>query len=306
MAGGVITRSNHPDALWPGVKAWFGKEYKEWAPLYSQMFEKVQSDKAYEKVIEATGFGMAVVKPEGQSISYDSDFEGVVNLFTHVVYGLGYIVTREEIEDDLYAEVSKTRGKSLTFSMKTTIETVHANVLNNGFTNSAPYLGGDGVPLFSASHPTASGNQTNIITAADFSETSLEDMLKAIAQTKNARGLNVNPTAEKLIVSTYDMFNAERILGSQLRPGTANNDINATRAMGMLPGGVVVNPYLTDQDAWFVKTNVPDGLISMWRRDVGTLEKDNEFDTENAKAKSTVRFAAGWGDFRGVWGSAGA
>jgi hypothetical protein len=306
MAGGVITRSNHPDALWPGVKAWFGKEYKEWAPLWNQMFEDMDSDKAYEKLIEATGFGMARKKPEGASIEYDSDYEGTINILTHIVWGLGYIVTREEIEDDLYAEVSKSRGKSLTFSIKTTIETVHANVFNFGFTNSAPYLGGDGVPLFSASHPTASGVQSNLLTAADFSETSLEDGLKQIAQTKNARGLNINPTAEKLLVSTYDMFNAERVVATPLRPGTANNDINATRSMGMLPGGVVVNPYLTDTDAWFLKTNVPDGLVSLWRRRPGDLEKDNEFDTENAKAKSTVRFVAGWGDFRGVYGNQGA
>lgn len=305
MAGGVITRSNHPDALWPGVKAWFGKEYKTWDPLWSQMFEDRDSDKAYEYVIEATGFGMAQQKPEGQSIIYDSDFEGTKNIFVHIVWGLGYIVTREEIEDDLYAEVSKTRGKSLTFSIKTTVETIHANVLNNGFTNSAPYLGGDGVPLFSASHTSASGAQSNLLTAADFSETALEDGLKQIMQTKNARGLNINPTAEKLIVSTYDAFNATRVLETQLRTGTANNDINATKAMGMIPGGVVVNPYLTDQDAWFLKTNVPDGLISMWRRRPGELEKDNEFDTENAKAKSTVRFAAGYGDFRGVYGNPG-
>jgi len=306
MPGGVITRSNHPDALWPGVKAWFGKEYKTWSPIWSQIFSDMDSDKAYEKLIEATGFGLAQQKPEGQSIQYDSDFEGTVNILTHVVWALGYIVSREEIEDDLYAEVSKTRGKSLSFSIKTTIEQVHANVLNFGFTASAPYLGGDGVPLFSASHPTASGSQSNLLTAADFSETALEDGLKQIFQAKNARGLNINPTAEKLIVSTSDIFNATRVLESQLRTSTANNDINATRAMGMLPGGVVMSPYLTDLDAWFLKTNVPDGLVSLWRRRPGTLEKDNEFDTENAKAKSTVRFIAGWGDFRGVYGSAGA
>ncbi len=305
MPGGVITRSNHPDALWPGVKAWFGKEYKEWKPLWSMMFEDRDSDKAYEKVIEATGFGQLVVKPEGQSISYDSDFEGAVNIFTHVVYGLGYIVTREEMEDDLYAEVSKTRGKSLNFSTKTSVEVIHANVLNNGFTNSAPYLGGDGVCLFSASHPTASGNQSNLLTAADFSETSLEDALKVIFKAKNSRGLNINPTAQKLFVSTDDIFNATRVLESQLRTSTANNDINATRAMGMLPDGVAMNPYFTDLDAWFLKTDVPDGLISMWRRRPGNLEKDNEFDTENAKAKTTVRFVPFYGDWRGVYGNPG-
>lgn len=306
MAGGVITRSNHPDALWPGVKAWFGKEYKAWKPIYSQMFEEQSSDKAYEKVIEATGFGQLVRKPEGSSIAYDSDFEGTVNLFTHVVWALGYIVTREEIEDDLYAEVSKSRGRSLQFSTKVTVETVHANVLNNGFTNAAPYLGGDGVPLFSAAHPTASGNQSNLMTPADFSETSLEDGLKQIFQAKNARGLPINPTATTLMVSTSDIFNASRVLDSQLRPSTANNDINATRALGMIPNGVIANPYFTDLDAWFLKTDVPDGLLSFWRRKPGDLEKDNEFDTENAKAKTSVRFSAGWGDFRGVYGNPGA
>lgn len=306
MAGGVITRSNHPDALWPGVKAWFGKEYEKWPALWSQMFEDRDSDKAYEKLIEATGFGLAMQKPEGQSIAYDSDFEGAVTILTHVVWALGYIVTREEVEDDLYSEVSRTRGKSLNFSIMTTIETVHANVFNYGFTNSAPYLGGDGQPLFSAAHPTASGSQSNLLTAADFSETALEDGLKQIMRAKNARGLNINPTAEKLFVHPDDIFNATRVLESQLRTSTANNDINATRAMGMLPGGVLANPYFTDADAWFLKTNVPTGLTSLWRRRPGDLEKDNEFDTENAKAKSTVRFVAGWGDWRGVYGSAGA
>lgn len=305
MAGGVITRSNHPDALWPGVKSWFGKQYKEWNPLWSQMFEDRDSDKAYEKVIEATGFGQMVVKPEGASIAYDADFEGAVNTFTHVVYGLGYIVTREEVEDDLYTEVSKTRGRSLTFSTKTTVETIHANVLNNGFTNSAPFLGGDGVCLFSASHPTAGGLQSNLLTAADFSETALEDALKQIFKVKNNRGLPINPTAKKLFVSTDDIFNATRVLESQLRTSTANNDINATRAMGMLPGGVMMNPYFTDPDAWFVQTNVEDGLLSFWRRRPGDLEKDNEFDTENAKAKTTVRFAPGWGDWRNIFGNSG-
>lgn len=306
MAGGGITRSNHPDALWPGVKVWFGKEYTTWDPIYSRIFEQQDSDKAFEYVIEATGFGMAKQKAEGASIIYDSDFEGYKNTFTHVVWGLGYIVTREETEDDLYAKVSKSRGRSLTFSIKTTIETVHANVFNNGFTASAPYLFGDGKPLYSATHPTASGSQSNLLTAADLSETSLEDALKQIYQTKNARGLNINPTVEKMQVSTADVFNATRIMETQLRVGTANNDINAVKSMGLIPGGVVVNPYLTDLDAWELFTNVPDGMISMWRRKPGELEKDNEFSTENAMAKSTVRFSCGPGDWRGTFGNAGA
>lgn len=300
---GVITRSNHPDALWPGIKAWYGKRYKAYPPEWSQIFEKQSSDKAYEKVVETTGFGLAAKKSEGASISYDSDAEGTVSTFTHVVYGLGYVVTREELEDNLYAEVSKARSKGLAFSISRTVEIVHANILNRAFSGS--YVGGDAVALCSTSHPTASGNQSNLLTAADLSESSLEDGIKTIAAATNARGLNIALTPKKLIVSTGDMFNATRILNSALRSGTANNDINAVRDMGMLPGGAVVNHYLTDLDAWFLQTDAEDGLLSFWRREA-SLEQDNDFDTENAKAKSTVRFSAGWGDFRNIYGNAGA
>lgn len=303
MTGGVITRSAHPDALWPGVKAWYGKKYGQLAREWTQIFDRRTSDKYQERVAETTGFGLAAVKSEGASILFDSDQEGTLNLFTHVVYGLGYIVTREELEDDLYADVSNSRAGSLAFSMRTTEEVVHANILNRAFSGS--YVGGDGVSLVSASHPTVGGLQSNLITAADLSEASLEDGLKAIMQARNARGLNIPVVGRKLIVSTYDAFNAERIVGSALRPGTNNNDINAMRSMGMLPDGVVVNHYLTDTDAWFIQTDVEDGLLSFWRRNA-QLERDNDFDTENAKAKSTMRFAAGWADWRSIYGNAGA
>lgn len=292
---GVITRSNHPDALWPGVKAWYGKSYTTLPVQWSQIFEKQTSDKAYEYVIESTGFGTAAIKSEGASIQYDSDLEGNKSTFTHVVYGLGYIVTREELEDNQYDYVSKGRAKALAFSMRTTQEIIHANILNRA--TNASYVGGDGVAFASASHPTLTGNQSNLLTAADLSEASLEDGLKIVALAKNARGLQLGIRAQALVVSVGDMFNAERILKSQLRSGSANNDINAVRNMGLLPDGAIVNNYLTDQDAWMLKTNVPDGLISMWRREPA-LEQDNDFDTENAKAKSTMRFAVGWGDFR--------
>lgn len=300
---GVITRSNHPDSLWPGVKAWYGKRYKAYPTQWTQLFDKQTSDKAYEKVIETTGFGLASKKSEGQSISYDSDAEGTVNTLTHVVYGLGYIVTREELEDDQYADVSKSRSKALAFSISRTVEVIHANVLNRAF--NASYTGGDAVALCSNAHPTASGNQSNLLTAADLSEASLEDGLKTIAQGLNARGLNIAMTARKLAVSYGDMFNAPRILKSTLRSGTANNDINAVKEMGMLPEGIAVNNYFTDNDAWFLQTDVEEGLLSFWRREAA-LEQDSDFDTENAKAKSTVRFATGWGDFRGIYGNAGA
>ncbi len=299
---GVITRSNHPDALWPGVKAWFGKNYDQFPSEWSEIFDKEDSDKAYEKVIESTGFGLASVKTEGASVTYDSDQEGVVQTFTHVVYGLGYIVTEEELEDNQYAYVSKSRSKALAFSMRTTQEIIHANILNRA--TSSSYVYGDAVALASTAHPTISGNQSNLLTGADLSESSLEDALKTIARAKNARGLQIAIRGQKLIVSSYDMFNAERILKSTLRVGTANNDVNAIKNMGLLPEGVAVNHYLTDTNAWGVKTNVPQGLVSMWRREPA-LQKDNDFDTANAKAKSTMRFSAGPGDFRAVYWNAG-
>lgn len=303
MSAPTITRSAHPAALWPGVKAWFGQTYDELPAEWSQIFSQETSDKAYEEVVEATGFGLAPVKPEAASIQYDTDGEGYKSRFTHVVYGLGYIVTREALDDNQYEVLSRRRSRSLAFSMRQTTEIVHANVLNRGFSTS--YLGGDGKPLFAADHPTLGGAQSNLLTAADLSEASLEDGLKVIAQARNARGLNIASRAKRLIVSSSDMFNAERILNSNLRPGTANNDVNAVRSMGMIPEGAVVNHYLTDPDAWFLQTDIDQGLMSFWRRRP-ELEKDSDFDTENAKAKSTMRFSVGWADWRSAYGNVGA
>jgi hypothetical protein len=297
----IITRSSHPSDLWPGIKTHFGMTYNKVPPKWSQIFEKETSDKYQEKVVEATGFGMAPLKSEGAPIQYDSTGEGYASFFVHAVYGLGYIVTREELEDNLYTEVSTGRARGLAFSMNTTAEIVHANILNRGFDTN--YAIGDGAALFSASHPTNSGSQSNLITAADLSETSLEDGLKMMYQVRNNRGLNIAVEARRLIVSTSEAFNAERILKTQLRVGTANNDVNAIRSMGAIPE-VVVNPYLSDADAFFIQTNVPEGFKSYWRRAV-ELEKDNDFDTENAKAKATMRFVAGVADWRAGFGSAG-
>jgi hypothetical protein len=298
-----ITRSNHPSLLWPGVKGIFGLSYAELPSEWSQIFEQEDSDKYQEVLVEATGFGLAAVKPEGASISYDTDMEGYKNTLVHAVYGLGFIVTREEMEDNKYTEVASRRAKGLAFSMNTTTEIIHANVLNRAFSTSYPQ-GETGVALCSASHVTQSGTQSNLLTAADMSESALEDAVKAINQMKNSRGLNIGARVKRLICHTDDEFNATRILKSDLRTGTANNDVNAIKAMGSIPE-ITPNHYLTDNDAWFIQTNVPEGLKSMWRRKPG-LEKDNDFDTENAKAKSTMRFAAGAGDWRCIAGSAGA
>jgi hypothetical protein len=301
MAAGIITRSAHPEALWPGVKKWFGLSYDKVPATWPKMFERMDSNKYQERIVEGTTFGLAPVKTEGAPIEYDSDQQGYTAYFTHVVYGLGYIVTEEELEDNLYDEVSRVRAANLAWSMRTTAEFVHANVLNRGFDTNYPI--GDGAALFSAAHPTLSGNQSNLLTAADFSETAMEDATKAVWRVKNNRGFPINAGVKRVVVSPEDAFNVTRVLNSVLRPGTPNNDINALNAMGIVPD-VVVSKYLTDTDAWFVQTDVPNGLISLWRRDVA-LSKDSDFDTDNAKAKATMRFSAGAGDWRGIFGSAG-
>jgi hypothetical protein len=282
--------------------AHYGNAYKEYAPEWAQIFDKRQSKKAYEQVVEVNGFGLMPVKTEGAPIQYDTDAEGVKTTFTPVVYGLGYQVTREEIEDNLYPEVSGRRARALGKSARTTQEIVHANVLNLGFSVN----GADGVPLFSTAHPTPAGNQANKAAVdADLTEASLEDMLTIIANAKDRRGLPIKLRGMKLVVASGAQFNAARILNSPLRSGTANNDINAVKQMGLLDGGVVVNHYLTDPDAWYIVTDADEGLLSIWRREP-SIQQDNDFDTENAKAKSTQRFSVGYGDWRAAFGSTGA
>lgn len=296
---GVITRSNHPEALYRGVKAWYGLQYDQFPVEWPEIFDKRNGDQYQEKMVEATGFGLVPQKGEGSAIQYDTDGQGSVTNVTYTAYALGFMVTEEELEDNLYAEVGARRAGMLAFSHRTTEEIVHANVLVRGF--STAYPGGDGQPLFSSAHPTLGGPQSNIpATAADFSEASLEDMIKRIASATNARGLQIPIIPEKLIVSTNDMFNVTRVLNSQLRTGTNNNDVNAVKAMGMIPGGAVVNHYLGGTNAWFLKTNVQEGLTSWWRVEP-SLQKDNDFDTGNAKAKSRSRYAPSWGDWRTMW-----
>lgn len=303
----LITRSSHPDALWPGVREWFGLNYDQFEEVYSKIFTKVDGELATERLAEATGFGLAKVKTESAPIAYDADAEGYVTQATYTTLGLGYQVTREEMEDNQYDYIAKARASSLAWSMATTIEYVHANLFINGFSNN--YVFGDNQPLFSASHPTKSGTQSNLPTTnADFSEASLEDMSKRIYLAQNSRGLQINLQPEMIIVSAADMFNATRILESQLRTGSANNDINAIKSMNMIPKGALVNPYLgvESTQAWYLKTNIQQGkgLLSLWRREP-ELEKDNEFDTENMKAKTTARFVASVADWRSVYGTPG-
>lgn len=300
----VITTGAHPKQLWPGVKKFFGDVYAEKPMVCDMVFDAMSSDKAYEEYVEETSLGLAPVKPEGAAVSYDSDAQGYVKRMTNVTYGLGAKVTAEAIDDNQYFPVAKKKAKKLARSMRQTKENVFANILNRGF-NSA-YVGGDGKELFATDHPTLDGTQSNeLAVAADLSEASLEDLLTLIRGMKDSRGLRIQAKGVKLILPPELEFEGTRILSSVNQSGTANNDINAMKELGMLPGGIVVWDYLTDANAFFIKTDVDEGLIRQQRKALA-MTQDNDFDTDNACMKATERYAAGWADWRGVVASPGA
>ena len=300
----VITTGNHPKALWPGIKAWFGKAYAEHPLEYPDIFQKDTSDKAYEERVETTGFGLASVKNQNTGVTYTNDLQGYISRLTNVTYGLGYIVTMEEIEDNLYEQVGKSRAKALAFSMRQTKEIVGANIINR-ITNGS-YLGGDGVVLASASHPTRSGNQSNILSpAADMSEVAIEDLCIQVMAATNNVGLMINLMPQKLLVPRQGWFEANRILKSVLQSNGANNDINVLKSTNAFPGGIVMNHFLTDSDAWAILTNCPDSLVYQERKAL-VFDQDNDFDTNNAKAKAVERYVFLWADWRGFYYSAGA
>ena len=299
----VIATGNHPKALWPGVYSWFGAKYDEHEKQYPKLFDLKSSTKNYEELVQQTGFGLAPVKPEGSSTAYDSHSQGYVARGTNVAYSLGYIVTREELADNQYAEVSMRRAGSLAFSMAQTRENVGANVYNRVI--SASYTGGDSVALGSTAHPSVSGDQSNILaTAADLSEASLEDLTIQIMNATDPKGLKISLRPKCLVVPTALVYDANRILKSNLRVDSANNDTNALKLVGAIPE-IVVNNYLTDSDAWFIRTNAPDGLC-WFDRELPQFTKDEDFDTDNAKAKGYMRFIPFWGDWRGLYSSSGA
>jgi hypothetical protein len=301
----VINTGNHPKHLWPGVFAFFGQTYEQHGEEWRDLVDVVTSDKNYEEMVQNNGFGLAPIKEQGASIAYDTDSQGGTARATHITYGLGYIVTREEIEDNQYEKVAMDRAQALKISMIETKENVVANFLNRGFDSN--YTGGaDAKELFSASHTTSAGNQSNILaTAADLSEAALEDMIIQIMGAQNDRGLKIKLMPQTLHVPRQLVYEATRILKSINQNDSANNAINALRAMNALPGGVKVNHYFTDPDAWFIKTNVVKGLTLFQRRAL-EFTKDNDFGTENALAKATERYSVQWGDWRTYFGSAGA
>jgi len=299
-----ISTGNHPKLLWPGIVDIWGRTYNSHGEQCKDLFDVVSSEKAYEEMVEVTGFGVAPVKSEGAATVYDTETQGTVTRATHVAYSLGYIVTKEEMDDNLYLEVSGTRAKANAFSMYTTKETVAANVYNRAFNSS--YTFGDGKEILATDHPTLSGNQSNeLSTAADLSEASLEDLLIQIMNAKNSRGLRISLSPRTLHVAPGNYFNAKRILDSSLQNDTANNAINVIKNSGAIPGGLKVNNYFTDADAWFVRTDAPSGMTMFDRKPI-EFSQDNDFDTDNAKAKSYMRFSLTVGDFRALYGSPGA
>lgn len=307
----VITTSSFAKALWPGVNKWYGDAYNEFSPQWDKLFEKNTSRRAWEEDVGVSMFGLPSIKAEGAPITYDSSRQGFTSRYNHVVYALGFVVTREAVDDDLYDIVGKQKAKSLAFSMRQNKEIVAANVYNRAFNTS--YTGGDSATLVasaggggSASHPNvAGGTWTNgVAVASDLSEAALEQAIIDIRGFQNDRGLKVQAKAKSLIIPKELMFEATRILKTEGQVYSADNTLNAIKTMGVIPE-VIVNDYLTDTDAWFIRTNVQDGL-KYFERDGDSFGMDEDFDTENAKYKARSRFSFGWTDPRGIYGSPGA
>lgn len=301
----VINTTSFAKALWPGVNAWYGKKYDEYPEQWPMLFDKHTSSRAFEEDVGTSGFGTAVVKPEGSAISYTSDQQGFTTRYTHVVYALGFNITREMMDDDLYDVVGKRRAEGLAFSMRQTKELICAAVYNRAF--NASYVGGDGKEMIATDHPNVSGGtwSNELATAADISEASLEQATIDISLLTNDRGLQIALLPKKLIIAPQNEFEVTRILKSIGRVGTDLNDVNALKETGKFSEGFTINHYLTDADAWFIRTNAPHGLKYFSRR-APAFAMDNDFDTENAKFKATDRYSVGWTDPRGIYGSPGA
>lgn len=304
MAAGVTNTGLHPKLLWPGVHAVWGQSYAQYGIEYTDLFDQLTSEQAYEEDYQVTGYGLAPIKTEGGAVTYDSEIGGIVSRYTHIAYALGYIVTHEELVDNLYEKVSNRRAGRNAVSMAQTIENIAANVYNRAFNSS--YTFGDGVELCSASHPfVVGGTGSNLLVpAADLSELALEDLTIQIMGTTDDKGLLFKVMPRSLIIARQEFYNANRILQTIQQSGTANNDINVLRSVNAFPEGVKVNHYLTAPHAWFIRTNCPNGMQMFWR-ERPTFTQDNDFDTMNAKAKSYMRFSVGMTDWRSVFGSNG-
>ena len=300
----AISRAQLLKELLPGLNALFGLEYAKYGEEHKEIYETETSERSFEEETKLSGFSAAPVKNEGAAIAYDNAQEAWTTRYTHETIALGFSITEEAIEDNLYDSLSARYTKALARAMAYTKQVKAAAVLNNGF--SASYPGGDGVALFSASHPLVSGgtNSNTPSTQVDLNETSLEAAVIQIAAWTDERSLLIAAKPKKMIVPPALMFVADRLLETELRVGTNDNDINAIKNMGAVPEGYTVNHFLTDPNAWFLTTDVPNGMKHFVRTPLQN-SMDGDFDTGNVRYKARERYSFGWSDPLGMWGSSG-
>ncbi len=301
----AITRSQLLKELEPGLNALFGMEYDRYDNEHAEIFDTENSDRAFEEEVMLSGFGQAPTKGEGAAVAYDTAGEAFTARYTHETIALAFAITEEAVEDNLYDKLSARYTRALARSMANTKQVKAASVLNNAFSSS--FVGGDGVSLVNSAHPTTGGgNLSNTLaTQADLNETSLEQALIDIAAFIDERGLKIATRGMKLIIPPALQFTAERILKSEQRVSTSDNDINAIKTGGYLPQGFAVNHFLTDPDAWFVKTDAPNGLKHFVRSPLKTA-MEGDFETGNVRYKARERYSFGWSDPRAIYGSQGA
>jgi len=307
----AISRAQLLKELLPGLNALFGMEYARYGEEHKEIYEIEKSERSFEEETKLAGFGAAPVKNEGSAIAYDNAQEAFTARYTHETIALGFSITEEAVEDNLYDSLSARYTKALARGMAYTKQVKAASVLNNGFSQS--YLGGDGVSLFGVNssgtrvgHPLVGGGQNynSPTTGVDLNETSLENATIQIAAWTDERGLLIAAKPVKLVIPPSLMFVAKRLLDTELRVSTADNDINAIKQLGTISGGYTVNHFLTDTNAWFLTTDVPNGM-KMFERAALTTSMDGDFDTGNVRYKARERYSFGWSDPLGMWGSSG-
>jgi hypothetical protein len=303
----AISRAQLLKELLPGLNALFGLEYKRYGEEHKEVYETETSERSFEEETKLSGFSAAPVKNEGTAIAYDNAQEAWTARYNHQTIALGFSLTEEAVEDNLYDTLSARYTKALARAMAYTKQVKAAAVLNNGFNTSGAYDGGDGVSLFNTDHPLVSGgvNSNTQATPTDLNETALENAVIQIAAWTDERGLLIAAQPRKLIVPPGNQFVATRLLETELRVSTADNDINAIKNNGSIPEGYTVNHFLTDPDAYFLTTDVPNGMKHFVRTPLST-SMDGDFDTGNVRYKARERYSFGWSDPLGMWGSPGA